>query len=262
MQTFHLPQVIADRQQQDRSYPEFLRVPSMSAGIYFLPADGTDPQRPHTQDEVYYIIKGRGSIRVGSQDRAVKAGDFILLEAREGSSHAQRRRVRGENRMPDLGGGPADGSRPASELIGGDKAENTPRFSPDGKRIVFVSTRDGAAQVYVADANGRGVKQVTRLSGGVQPPLVISGDSKRIAFVSDAYSTCTNEDCNKKTREGLEKDPIKMRTLTGLAYRHWDEWRESLRHHVFVADIDPGETRDVTPGDFDSPPHFYEDNVF
>src|SRR6266850_4571637 len=61
MQTFHLPQVIADRQQQDRSYLEFLRVPSMSAGIYFLPADGTDPQRPHTEDEVYYIIKGRGS---------------------------------------------------------------------------------------------------------------------------------------------------------------------------------------------------------
>ncbi len=83
MQTFHLPQVIADRQQQDRSYLEFLRVPSMSAGIYFLPAGGTDPQRPHTQDEVYYTIKGRGSIRVGSQDRAVKAGDFILVEARE-----------------------------------------------------------------------------------------------------------------------------------------------------------------------------------
>jgi len=64
MQTFHLPQVIADRQQQDRSYLEFLRVPSMSAGIYFLPADGTDPQRPHTQDEVYYTIKGRGSMSV------------------------------------------------------------------------------------------------------------------------------------------------------------------------------------------------------
>src|SRR2546427_1184839 len=122
-------------------------------------------------------------------------------------------------------------------------------------------TRDGAAQFYVRDTNGRGVKQVTRLSAGVQPPLVISGDGKRVAFVSDAYSTCTNEDCNKKTREGLEKDPVKMRTLTGLPYRHWDEWRESLRHHVFVSDIDTGETRDVTPGDFDSPPHFYEDNA-
>ena len=164
-------------------------------------------------------------------------------------------------RNADIWSVPADGSRPASEFIGGDKAENTPRFSPDGKRIVFISTRDGAAQVYVADTNGRGVKQVTRLSAGVQPPLVISGDGKRVAFVSDAYSTCTNEDCNKKTREGLEKDPVKMRTLTGLPYRHWDEWRESLRHHVFVADIDTGETRDVTPGDVDSPPHFYEDNA-
>src|SRR5882672_1440475 len=52
-------------------------------------------------------------------------------------------------RNADIWSVPADGSRPASEFIGGDKAENTPRFSPDGKRIVFISTRDGAAQVYV-----------------------------------------------------------------------------------------------------------------
>jgi Tol biopolymer transport system component len=92
--------------------------------------------------------------------------------------------------------------------------------------------------------------------------MVISPDGKKAAFVSDVYPQCTTEDCNKKTREAAEKDPVKVRVLTSLPYRHWDEWRTNLRHHIFIANLDTGETRDVTPGDFDSPPHFYEDAGF
>jgi len=83
MQSFNLPQMMIERQKRERPYLEFLRVPSMSAGIYFLPAGGNDAQRPHMEDEAYYIIKGRGSIRIGSQDRAVEPGDLIFVEARE-----------------------------------------------------------------------------------------------------------------------------------------------------------------------------------
>ena len=49
---------------------------------------------------------------------------------------------------------------------------------------------------------------------------------------------------------------MKVHVLTSLPYRHWDEWRTNLRHHIFIAEIESGETHDVTPGDFDSPPHF------
>src|SRR5262245_8347969 len=162
-------------------------------------------------------------------------------------------------RNPDIWVVPSDGSAPPRQLIGGDRSENTPRFTPDGKRIVFISSRDGAPQGYVADAEGRDVKQVTKLSGGVQSPLVVSPDGKKVAFVSDVYPQCKDEECNKRTREASEKDPVKVRVLTSLPYRHWDEWRTNLRHHIFVADIDTGETHDLTPGDFDSPPHFDED---
>jgi dipeptidyl aminopeptidase/acylaminoacyl peptidase len=155
----------------------------------------------------------------------------------------------------------ADGSTPARQLIGGDRSENTARFLPDGKRMAFISNRDGAPQVYVTDAEGRDVKQVTKLSGGVQTPLVVSPDGRKVAFVSDVFPQCTDDECNKRTRESVEKDPVKVRVLTTLPYRHWDEWRIGVRHHIFVADIDSGETRDVTPGDFDSPPHFYEDGA-
>ena len=155
----------------------------------------------------------------------------------------------------------SDGSSPARLLIGGEKSENAPRFTPDGRHIAFISNRDGAPQVYLADAEGRDLKQITKLSGGVQPPLVVSPDGKKIAFVSDVYPQCKDDDCNRRTREAFEKDPVKVRVLTALPYRHWDEWRTGIRHHVYVTDIDNGETRDLTPGDFDSPPHFYEDGA-
>src|SRR5207249_3665014 len=85
----------------------------------------------------------------------------------------------------------------------------------------------------------------------------ISPDGKQVAFVSDVYPQCKDEECNIRTRAALEKDPVKVRLLTGLPFRHWDEWRTNIRHHVFVADLDTGEARDVTLGDYDSPPHFY-----
>ena len=154
---------------------------------------------------------------------------------------------------------PADGSAAPREFIGGEKNESTARFTPDGKHVVFISNRDGAFQVYVSDAEGRNPKAITKLSGGVQSPMIVSPDSKKVAFVSDVYPQCKDEDCNKRTREAQEKEPSKVRVLTGLPFRHWDEWRTAVRHHIFVTDIDSGETRDVTPGDFDSPPHFYED---
>ena len=164
----------------------------------------------------------------------------------------------GGQRNADIWTVPADGSAPAKALIAGPKSDNSARFLSDG-HIAFLSNRDGEMQVYVAGADGQNARAVTSLSGGVQPPLVISPDGKLAAFVSDVYPECADEACNKRTREAGETDPVKVRTLTRLPFRHWDEWRENIRHHVFVVDIASGSTRDVTPGDFDSPPHNYED---
>ena len=150
------------------------------------------------------------------------------------------------------------GDKP-KELIGGDKSESTPRFSRDGKRVAFISTRDGAPQVYVADADGGEVRKVTDLAMGVQPPLVISSDGSRVAFVSDVHPECTNEECNKKKKEEADKNPVKAHRISRLLYRHWDEWRENIRHHVFVADVESRRAIDLTPGDFDAPPGQQED---
>jgi dipeptidyl aminopeptidase/acylaminoacyl peptidase len=140
---------------------------------------------------------------------------------------------------------PADGSTAPRLFLGGDKSENTPRWDPDGSRIAFISTRDGDPQIYVANADGSNIRQITKMAGGVQPPMVFSPDRAWIAFVADV-------------KQGPET-PANVHRLTRLLYRHWDEWRENVRHHVFVAALTGGEPRDLTPGDFDSPPTQQED---
>ena len=63
-------------------YQEFLRVPALSAGLYVLGVGETDPQRPHQEDEIYYVTSGRGMIRVGTEDRSVEPGSIVYVPPR------------------------------------------------------------------------------------------------------------------------------------------------------------------------------------
>jgi len=60
---------------------EFLRVPAMSLSTYCLPAGGPDTQRPHTEDEVYYVVRGRAQFRAGNENCAVEPGTVLFVEA-------------------------------------------------------------------------------------------------------------------------------------------------------------------------------------
>jgi mannose-6-phosphate isomerase-like protein (cupin superfamily) len=79
MQAFEMPQLISKQAASDRLYLEFLKVPDLSLGLYVLSAGGMDPQSPHTEDEVYYVVSGRARIMVADEDRAVLAGSIIYV---------------------------------------------------------------------------------------------------------------------------------------------------------------------------------------
>ncbi len=74
-------QLLAEQQISGKLYLEFLRVPALSVGLYVLPAGQPDPQQPHTEDEVYYVVQGRGAIRVADEDRVVGPGSIIYVAA-------------------------------------------------------------------------------------------------------------------------------------------------------------------------------------
>lgn len=79
MQAFELANLISQQKDSNKLYLEFLKVPDLSMGLYVLPAGGTDPQSPHTEDEVYYVVSGRAKIRVAEEDRDVQAGSIVYV---------------------------------------------------------------------------------------------------------------------------------------------------------------------------------------
>jgi mannose-6-phosphate isomerase-like protein (cupin superfamily) len=78
---FEVEELERQRQAGGKSYLEFLRLPAMSAGVYTLPAGSTDLQKPHKEDEMYYVVRGRASMKVGLEDRTISAGSVIFVAA-------------------------------------------------------------------------------------------------------------------------------------------------------------------------------------
>lgn len=76
-----IDEIDRERGKAGKLYREFLRVPAMSAGLYVLPAGGADPQRPHREDEVYYVVRGRGRFHAGDEDIEVCAGSVLFVAA-------------------------------------------------------------------------------------------------------------------------------------------------------------------------------------
>ena len=78
---FTLSEIDAQRAASKKLYQEFLRIPAMSAGVYVLPVGGTDPQRPHHEDEMYYVVRGRARFRAADKDTEVSAGSVLYVAA-------------------------------------------------------------------------------------------------------------------------------------------------------------------------------------
>jgi mannose-6-phosphate isomerase-like protein (cupin superfamily) len=79
MQAYELAHLISQQKDSQKLYLEFLKVPDLSMGLYVLPAGSTDPQSPHTEDEVYYVLSGRAQILVADENRDVQAGSIIYV---------------------------------------------------------------------------------------------------------------------------------------------------------------------------------------
>lgn len=80
MQAFDLAHLLEEHRQSMKLYIEFLNVPDLSMGLYVLPAGSTDPQSPHTEDEVYYVVSGKAQITVADESHDVQAGSVIYVE--------------------------------------------------------------------------------------------------------------------------------------------------------------------------------------
>jgi mannose-6-phosphate isomerase-like protein (cupin superfamily) len=83
MKTFFgtVDEIDQQRVQSGKLYREFLRVPPMSAGLYVLAAGDTDAQRPHHEDEIYFVLRGKARFKAGDEDRQISAGSVLFVAA-------------------------------------------------------------------------------------------------------------------------------------------------------------------------------------
>src|SRR5438477_7334789 len=144
--------------------------------------------------------------------------------------------------------------------------EERPRFSPDGKHLIWTSKATDPTQIWMSDFNSENgtlvgkLHQVTNISIGADG-AIWSPDGKNIVFVSAVYADCKDDACNKRRDEELKNSKVKAKIFTRLLYRHWNAFTEFKRSHLFVlpADSDASSTAsraptDLTPGDHDVPP--------
>src|SRR5438445_6181928 len=160
--------------------------------------------------------------------------------------------------------------------------EERPRFSPDGKRLIWTSKATDPTQIWMCDFDsGSGVlvgkpHEVTNISTGADGGIW-SPDGKNIVFVSAVYPDCKDDACNKQRDEELKNSKVKAKIFNQLFYRHWNAFTEFKRSHLFVvsavATVDGGRSsatpgpgsqelappiqnppRDLTAGDHDVPP--------
>ena len=166
---------------------------------------------------------------------------------------------------------PADGSADARRLNpASDHPETRPRFSPDGKRLLFTAKVEDNNQIWITGfdpAEGKLVGSghpLTNLSTGADG-AIWSPNGKNVVFISSVYPDAKNDAANKGREIDLDAGKVKAKLFTRLFYRHWASFTDFKRSHLFVVDANvdayflpfgnlEGTFRDLTPGDHDVPP--------
>jgi dipeptidyl aminopeptidase/acylaminoacyl peptidase len=218
--------------------------PSLKAGLALITvaflslASYAQTKRPITFDDLM-AIKRIGDAQISPDGSRVA---YVVTDVDKNLNRGKR----GVWVVPASGGAPR-------QLITSDKNDFSPRWSADGKWIAFLSTREGAPQIYVAGADGSNPRKVTSAPEGVSE-FIWAPNGRLFAFTTDVYPDCGSLNCVSKRAEAEEKNKVKAVIADRLLYRHWDSFRRGKRSHLFVVPTEGGDPKDLTPGDHDVPP--------
>jgi dipeptidyl aminopeptidase/acylaminoacyl peptidase len=142
-------------------------------------------------------------------------------------------------------------------LIGSPQSDDRPRWSPDGTRLAWVSSREGGSQIWIADVRDGAVSHPRKLTSMSTEAAgaTWSPDGKWLVFVSDVFPDCGTLECNASRLEEREKHKSQAREIDGLLFRHWTSWKDGRFSHLFLVPADgSAPPRDLTPGKADAPP--------
>src|SRR5438270_2122933 len=125
--------------------------------------------------------------------------------------------------------------------------EERPRFSPDGKKLIWTSKATDPTQIWMCDFDTSAgtlvgqPRQVTNISTGADG-AIWSPNGMNIVFVSTVYPDCQDDACNKQRDDEQKKSKVKAKIFTRLFYRHWNAYTEFKHSHLFVVSADSSST--------------------
>ncbi|MFH1942203.1 MAG: S9 family peptidase [bacterium] len=131
--------------------------------------------------------------------------------------------------------------------------DGNPCWSPDGSLLAFISTREGSPQIYAIPSDGGEAQKISDIPTGVKD-FIWSPDGKYFAFATEVYPQAASLDSSAQIAHKMRENQGTFRIIDGLFYRHWNEWRDGKRSHLYVMHATGGDPWDITPGDFDTPP--------
>ncbi|HEX4822814.1 MAG TPA: S9 family peptidase [Candidatus Polarisedimenticolaceae bacterium] len=145
---------------------------------------------------------------------------------------------------------PSNGSAPPRRLTWNEGADGSPVFSPDGKRLAFVSKRgDAPPQLYILPLGGGDAERITDLPVGVDDPKWFP-DGQAIAFVASTWPDLNADfPAVKKRLDAAEKDKVKAKVSESRLWRYWDHYLTDGEYpHLFRVELKSREVIDLTPG--------------
>ena len=194
-------------------------------------------------------------------------------------------------RTPKLWIQPITGGEP-NLVEGTQPGDGGARFSHDGKQLLFLSSRDGSQQIWLAgfDSTIGQTTNIRRATGSQPNPktnvrsregnvgspnlqlpdadnAIWSPDGQSIVFTADVYPDCpaiipdsfAGAKCNADRDTAKAASPVKAQIFTHLLYKHWNHFTGDKRSHLFLLSVETGAIRDLTPNDpHDVPPFSLE----
>ena len=146
----------------------------------------------------------------------------------------------------------------ARQLTTSPENESSPRWAPDGKAVYFLSARGGPQQIWRLRLDGGESEKVTALPLDVKS-FRLSPDGRLAVVGVSVFPECAGAAegamaCTRKKLEERARSRATGRVYTRLPVRHWDEWLDGTRNHLFVVPLEGGTPVDLMKGmDADSP---------
>ena len=148
----------------------------------------------------------------------------------------------------------SDGSE-SRQLTYGSSNQWRPRWTPDGKNILFLSDREEGNQVWILPMNGGEAHKMTSIPTSVSE-YELFPDGHRIILVTRVFPQCQSDSCNKAALEKAENDRDRPRLYDKLLYRHYNRWADGRVNRIFIADIEKPGASAIYRGNYDAPTSF------